>query len=638
MRLINVHTLELEEYYGIRTPPYAILSHTWGDEEVTLQQWEQGSKSFLHVREGYKKILGACAQTKRDELDYLWVDTNCIDKTNSAELSEAINSMFAWYASSKVCYVYLSDFEKTPTAGDPEAASHGQETSASLTLYITQDGTTATPPNRFFSSRWFTRGWTLQELLAPSVCQFFTKNWELLGSKTDQDLAEDISEVTGISELYVANRGSILSASISKRMSWIAGRQTTRPEDLAYCMLGIFDINMPLLYGEGTKAFGRLQEEIMKTSIDQTLFAWTWPISESERYWVPPFMNEDELRVDGHWVEREGETSGWWESHYRESNQTAIMAPTPQHFSDTGMQLPEWPATLGPEDQIYTSHNLGLSIRLHLIATASPDLFLAVLCCRSERDAPATSATAIPVWRSGDVYRRAAFPPWPLRIELQQTPTWPLHVGRHNYTVGAFKTILSDGLGVPAFRGHVVLLAIETLDLWPNSTRHQVARWRGTSRVAVHARHSIVVLPWNFHFSGAILRVVAGAEAFDLFVSARHRGHRVTYACQVLPERDDILTGMEAPPAEGESAPVYRGARYTVRLGLPQEVGECRRVVIAYIECIGDPPEDTVDSEEVAIGREEEATAEPTEDVTKPSSEGSVAVNTPEQVMRDGTG
>lgn len=194
----------------------------------------------------------------------------CIDKTSTAELSEAINSMYRWYRKAKVCYVYLADVDYDPAIElwkDPKWVS-------------TQDSASIPKDYSFANSRWFTRGWTLQELLAPSDVQFYSRTSQLLGSK--RNLCALLSLITNILEEALSRPDPLEDSicfvpgrfSISTRMSWAARRQTTRIEDTAYCLLGLFDINMPLIYGEGEKAFRRLQEEIMKSSDDQSLFAW----------------------------------------------------------------------------------------------------------------------------------------------------------------------------------------------------------------------------------------------------------------------------------------------------------------------------------------------------------------------------
>jgi len=249
MRLINCTTLRLEEYFGSKTPIYSILSHTWGRDEVSFTDFTT-DRALVETKEGFQKIYFTCKQALQDDILYAWVDTCCIDKSSSAELSEAINSMFRWYENAAVCYVYLSDV----SSDDFE--------------------------NTFSNSRWFSRGWTLQELLAPSRIVFYDKYWKSLGSR--KTLIDHISEITRIEvrallwkEKVIYQPDKTLNAfCIAKRMSWVSRRETTRIEDTAYCMLGIFNINMPLLYGEGQRAFTRLQEEIIKSSNDNSILAW----------------------------------------------------------------------------------------------------------------------------------------------------------------------------------------------------------------------------------------------------------------------------------------------------------------------------------------------------------------------------
>ncbi|KAI0441497.1 HET-domain-containing protein, partial [Xylaria telfairii] len=255
MRLINTRSLEFEEFIGRSVPKYAILSHTWDKEEVTFQDWDD--KQSTAQKMGYKKILAACQQAQADDVEYLWVDTNCIDKKSSAELSEAINSMFKWYRDSSYCYVYLADFHLY-SPDDVDSLGLGDL-------------------GQLHICRWFTRGWTLQELLAPINVTFFDSDWRKIGEKEDPEFRSQLSDVTNIPTYYLDNPDNIFRASVSQRMSWVARRQTTREEDISYCMLGIFQINMPLLYGEGNRAFLRLQEEIIRTSNDQTIFCWNYP-------------------------------------------------------------------------------------------------------------------------------------------------------------------------------------------------------------------------------------------------------------------------------------------------------------------------------------------------------------------------
>ncbi|EEU38404.1 uncharacterized protein NECHADRAFT_91508 [Fusarium vanettenii 77-13-4] len=231
MRLLNAKTFQLEQFYDNDIPPYAILSHTWIENEVTFQEFPTLSRDDPRL----EKTVGCCRQALQDDLTYVWVDTFCIDKASSAELSEAINSMYKWYGDSAICYAYLSDVHP------------------------------------------FKRGWTLQELLAPGCIKFFDSSWISIGQKPgpDDDLSQKLSNITNISVAALRHEVDMDSISVSEKMSWAAERETTRSEDMAYSLLGIFSINMPLLYGEGGKrAFIRLQEEIISRTYDHTIFSW----------------------------------------------------------------------------------------------------------------------------------------------------------------------------------------------------------------------------------------------------------------------------------------------------------------------------------------------------------------------------
>ncbi|KAF5642688.1 beta transducin [Fusarium sp. NRRL 52700] len=256
MRLLNISTLQLKEFIG-HVPPYAVLSHTWTEQEVLYS--DIGTLT-AQSKEGYPKLVGCCSKAAQDGFEWVWIDTCCIDKSSSAELSEAINSMYKWYQKATVCYAYLQDVTtETCTSAD--------------VFHITEFG----------RSRWFTRGWTLQELIAPQIVELCCKEWTVIGTK--KSLASSIESVTGIPTTVL--RGSHPSAyNVAKRMSWASARTTTREEDLAYCLLGLFDVNMPLLYGEGPKSFIRLQEQILRQEEDYSMFAWTLqqenPIAKSE--------------------------------------------------------------------------------------------------------------------------------------------------------------------------------------------------------------------------------------------------------------------------------------------------------------------------------------------------------------------
>ncbi|RYP63503.1 hypothetical protein DL771_009248 [Monosporascus sp. 5C6A] len=246
MWLINNESLKLEWFMGMgnKTPKYAILSHTWDEGEVTFQDFRNLDET-VRAQKGFSKIRKTCDLALQSGIDYCWVDTCCIDKSSSAELQEAINSMFQYYRDAVVCYAWLADL---PETSDPSSAS-----------------TTA----QFSECRWFTRGWTLQELIAPSKVIFLDEKWKEMGNKTN--LQQIVSDCTGIPGSILSGEDDLATFSIAQRMSWAAQRETSRIEDRAYYLMGIFGVNMPLIYGERDNAFIRLQEEIMRISDDHKL-------------------------------------------------------------------------------------------------------------------------------------------------------------------------------------------------------------------------------------------------------------------------------------------------------------------------------------------------------------------------------
>jgi hypothetical protein len=222
--------------------PYAILSHRWGNakEEVTFEDMVKG---LGRDKTGYKKIEFCGEQASKDGLKYFWVDSCCIKKSSDSELSESINSMYRWYNRAARCYVYLSDVSIGKDDGYPSQS--------------TWDAS-------FRASEWFTRGWTLQELLAPNLVEFFTQERMRLGDKSS--LGQQIHEITGIA-LQALQGISLSHFSVDERFKWAQKRNTTREEDQAYCLLGIFNISMPVIYGEGKdRAATRLRKEIREAS------------------------------------------------------------------------------------------------------------------------------------------------------------------------------------------------------------------------------------------------------------------------------------------------------------------------------------------------------------------------------------
>ncbi|TBU24231.1 heterokaryon incompatibility protein-domain-containing protein [Dichomitus squalens] len=267
MWLLSTDRAELHYHHNPEGVPagYAILSHVWGSSEQTFQDVKRIQAECLerdksdarqpsngnsrtntnprdHVSE---KIRQSCLIAERHGYRWIWNDTCCIDKTSSSELSEAINSMHRYYSLAEVCYAYLAD---VTWGSSDEVARYFRE------------------------SKWHKRGWTLQELIAPNFLIFLSGNWGILGTK--HGLASVLESITRIPASLLRNEEDIGSFSAAQRMSWAADRETTRVEDQAYSLLGIFGIHMTTLYGEGTRAFERLQEKIIKTSVDTSIFAW----------------------------------------------------------------------------------------------------------------------------------------------------------------------------------------------------------------------------------------------------------------------------------------------------------------------------------------------------------------------------
>lgn len=243
MRLLNTHTLKFKDFF--KPPPYAILSHRWGEDEVSFDDYENGRGLD---GPGYEKIVSCCHFVWKRGHEWVWIDTCCIDKRSSAELSEAINSMWEWYGKAEECYAYLSDVPSC--IAEPFDTGSGE------------------------SSAWFTRGWTLQELLAPRIVTFCNADWQVIGHKSDPEILAEITKITEIPLSCLTSHFALSHASVAQKLSWASKRVTTRTEDIAYCLLGLVGVNMPLLYGEGHKAFLRLQQELIRQTDDESIFAW----------------------------------------------------------------------------------------------------------------------------------------------------------------------------------------------------------------------------------------------------------------------------------------------------------------------------------------------------------------------------
>ncbi|EJF64136.1 HET-domain-containing protein [Dichomitus squalens LYAD-421 SS1] len=341
---------------------YAILSHVWrqGGEETfqdlrALQNAEKARKGLkrrlLKIRtplpsvlsRASDKIRGCCAVARKHGYRWAWIDSCCIDKTSSSELSEAINSMHEWYAAADVCFALLDD------VGD--------------------DHDPRLKDSKFRRSRWFTRGWTLQELIAPAVVVFFSKDWRLLGTK--EQLADLVEQITGVDRAVLRHEIPLDAVSVARRMSWASKRQTTREEDRAYSLMGIFGVNMPTIYGEGQNAFIRLQEEILKHVPDQTIFAWG------------PTLFDDAVLYKGLGPRSVVDDSRYWQSRN-------LLAWSPDAFITSGgissISLEAFENRVGLAFSFSEYHvtSYGMRLRVPLIPIqhgSNKTTYLAILAC-----------------------------------------------------------------------------------------------------------------------------------------------------------------------------------------------------------------------------------------------------------------
>ncbi|KAI1121361.1 HET-domain-containing protein [Nemania abortiva] len=300
MHLLDTSTFELgtgdQAYF--RQQGYAILSHRWVGDEINFKQLpnviaELRSSKAPASTPQIEKIRNACKTARDSGFKWLWIDSCCIDKSNAVELDESIRSMFRWYGYARICITYLNDVDSTGGWG-PEVFDSIEKEGPSL---------------------WFSRGWTLQELLAPSELRFYDRNWKYIGTKHGH--ARALSQITGIAVDYLMGVKNFRAACIATKMSWMAGRTTTRTEDVAYSMLGIFDVHMNTRYGEGAEAFMRLQQELLTAPnllVDESLFAWRMPRPDSGAKFLGP--NQEVNWRDGEW---------------------GLLAPSPEWFKDSGV-------------------------------------------------------------------------------------------------------------------------------------------------------------------------------------------------------------------------------------------------------------------------------------------------------------
>ncbi|KAK4173982.1 putative vegetative incompatibility protein [Triangularia setosa] len=262
----------------------------------------QGTRRLIEQKQpGYAKIQQTLHLARCRGIDHAWVDTCCIDKTSSAELAEAIRSMYSWYASAQVCFVYLADLEPVSAQQSPEEQRQRLE---------------QTLPK----CRWFERGWTLQELIAPKNVVFFDREWNERGTKTG--LSGILAEITGIPEDLLKGEAKLSDYSVARRMSWASMRETKRVEDMAYCLMGIFNVSMSLIYGEGMEAFYRLQEAIVEESADLSIFVWKDGAEGKEEKGEEKEKEEEKTEED-----KAGKRRLW----------APMFAESPRQFADSGI-------------------------------------------------------------------------------------------------------------------------------------------------------------------------------------------------------------------------------------------------------------------------------------------------------------
>ncbi|KAK6437856.1 hypothetical protein LTR95_005951 [Oleoguttula sp. CCFEE 5521] len=247
MRLYNVVTCTFQQFHTA-IPPYIIASHRWGSEELTYQDVEGHLNTY---KSGYVKLRGFldCVRQTYPFVHWLWIDTCCIDKTNSVELSEAINSMFKWYSNATVCLAYLSDVDFSTENRSAEESSTRTEGSA----YMSDD-----LKRRLQLSEWFTRGWTLQELVAPRLVVFLSRQWEVIGFKgrgfyNDTSFVAHVAALTRVPSEVLHDSRVVGRVSAEQKIRWAIGRETTREEDSWYCLFGLLDAPIGANYGEGSK-------------------------------------------------------------------------------------------------------------------------------------------------------------------------------------------------------------------------------------------------------------------------------------------------------------------------------------------------------------------------------------------------
>lgn len=325
MRLLDTTTFELrldsQEFF--QAEGYAILSHRWVGPEVIFDEIVQHAPSLRDAGEQrmkspqLDKIRGACEVARKQGFRWLWIDNCCINKASATEEAESINSMFKWYQGARVCITYLSDVRSGVSPFPPE-----YEAVVDPSAKEKRHPPAVQAPDRHVFQRfdrdepseWLSRGWTLQELLAPRDMDFYDADWRPIGTKAS--LAAQIQHTTGVDADYLTGARDFRRACIATKISWAAGRTTARAEDVAYSLFGLFGVTMAPQYGEGPRAFMRLQQELLATSGDESLFVWRMP--------GPPAAAGDRYDLE------QGQDTAW------ASGEWGLLAPSPDWFGGCG--------------------------------------------------------------------------------------------------------------------------------------------------------------------------------------------------------------------------------------------------------------------------------------------------------------
>lgn len=466
MRLLDTKTARLEVFHDpARIPPYAIFSHVWQEAEQTFQDIERLASHQRPRAYASRKIRRCCMFAEREGFDWIWIDTCCIDKSSSSELSEAINSMYAWYAGAAICYVYMYDVEDTHPSRGPS----------------------------FRQSVWFNRGWTLQELLAPSYVVFLSKEWHTLGTK--QTLAHLIMEITGIPESVLLHEQEVHQISVAQRMAWAATRRTTREEDRAYSLMGIFDVHMPTIYGEGSHAFLRLQLEILKRSDDQSIFAWgSSSIDYKMLSGATPVMVVRDVEL-------------------QDPALRTLLATSPSDFIGAGDIVPITPDVFGdlighsdlvPPQFDHTNQGMSTTLPIVTLQYRQPLVFFSILACQDSDENLIILFLHQPLRTSNKYYQHY------VGADLALTSSGSPHPSATFYRVGR----ITRG-DLIALRDRIILQSL-FIHLLPQPTPPR-SRIRSVSTSRTHApvSYGFFFPAWMFRWGHIVLATDQGSQSVD---------------------------------------------------------------------------------------------------------------------------